>query len=445
MQRNLFLCGALAFPLVACSRLALPDELRVGVPGWHAGLDPYSAPFTDVAERSWIYAQGLPALSTAKLEASGGRVRYQLSENVVWHDGKPLLAGDVREVFDRLLASHVAWKHTFPYDRVAALTVTGARSFVVELSRPTSIFARTFFAPYGNMAVPLIRRSRDALLGTAPFKIRYRHLERAAFDRVRGTGTFRSISMNMFDDQNSAAVAVASGEIDIALETNRAFVPAGVSQLGRRSGAVYVVANTTGDLRNRSVRAAILGEIDAASIARKAYLASPSDDVLPGVGIHLGRQKARSVGPVLRVAFARAPVVEKAAVILAESLRERGIPVKLYGWPPSAYEEALRAGDFDLAIWGGDYATLDDLAPDVRCADLAPAGHNVARLCDPTLDAALASDDSREVARRLGVDAVMRVLAPYYDYALVAPRLHLPTPRQPFVPWFADLERWTLS
>ncbi|MFN2527643.1 MAG: ABC transporter substrate-binding protein [Candidatus Baltobacteraceae bacterium] len=411
---------------------------------WHKGLDPYVMPFADVAERAWIFAQGLPTVASVKANAAQTEFFYALRDGVMWHDGKPLRASDVKECVHRLLRN-IAWQRTFPYDRILRAEAIGARRIRIVLRQATSDFAQSFFAPYGNIAVPLIRREADRLIGTASFKIKSDGNEQTVFTRVAGTGSFDTVRLRLFGDPNGNLIALRAGEIDVLAGADRNSLDlSGFHAASRRSGVVYVLANTRGTLAAESIRSAVLAALDGPSIARLVYRAAPTNELLPGVEVV---DKARKVDAKANVTifYIKGSPLERAAAVLADRLRDSNVVPQLTGWPLQAYDAALRTGEFDLAFFGGQYTVPEDIAPDFRCEDSAPRGHNYSRVCDPRLDAALARGDKAAISQRLSADAIVRVMAPYNDHALLAPRVHIPLPRAPYVPWFDDLDRWSIS
>ena len=411
----------------------------------HVGLDPYEAPWFDVAERSWIYGRGLAAVARCA-RVSPKRYLYYFASEVRWHDGKIVTASDVNACYERLLASHPAWKNTFPYDRVARVAVESPGLLSVELHEPSKDFARTFFQAYGALPVPLIRAPGDRLLGTAPFRLASQSADAWRFDRIRGAGTLGVVTLRNYADPDSAFVALRSGEIDALVDASHTTVPSnGIRLVERNSGVVYLIANTQGSLRDETSRSSILNAIDTGSIARLSYGHPRTEELLPGVRLMLRTRKPAHVSRELTIAFAHAPAPERSAILIEQQLQRHGIATQLRGWPILAYDAALREGNYDLAIVGDDFAVLDDLAPSVRCDERAPLGRNYTRLCDPALDRALARGDASSASTRLSEDAVIEVLSAYDDRALLNPRVHMPLPRAPFVPWFADLERWTIS
>ena len=437
--------AVVALSFAGCTPLKAPlGTLRIGMPAWHWGIDPYLQPYADVAERSWIVGEGLPSLAD-RIEGDASRYLYRLRRGARWHDGSAVRAEHICACFRRLLSAHPAWRGTHPYSRVRTIEALDGLTVRVVLTRPTGDFTQTFFAPFGNFAVPLIRETNGRIVGTAPFRLLSHDDETFAFGAAPGTAKVRSLKLRLFPDDGTALVALQSGEIDAIVDADRAASGTpGMHAVSRLAAVTFVLANTQGTLREASLRRRVLRAIDASDLARRAYQEQSTDELMPSLHIAIA-PSAGSADAQVRVAFPRTQTGEKAALLLADALRRRRVNAKLQSAPLVEYESVLRSGDFDLALYGAPYSNAEDVAVNFSCRERAPAGHNYARMCDPALDSAFARGNVRLAAERLSKDAVVRVIAQYHDHALVSSRVRLPFPRAPFVPWFHDVSRWSVS
>lgn len=436
--------------------------MRIATDTWRGGLDPYRDPRPEVAERAWIFGDGLvgvsergivarvaqrvPTRENGDISADQKTIVYAIRNDRSWHDGKRLVAADVVAAFHRLLESHPAWKSTAPYSNVAAIDALDATHVRVRLREADPSFIRLFFSAYGSVAVPLLRIAGGTLVGTSPWRIASTQPDRVILELAHGAhASITRINVLTFSDQTSAALALRSGDLDAVVPIDRAVARSeNLHTIARQTGVVYIVANTQGALKDAPTREAVLSAIDTRTIAQRLFEGRETDVLFPGVRLDLPRNASHTRLPKIDFAFAKVPAMERIALLAQDSLQRHGIDVTLHGWPPSGYDEALRLGHFDLAVSGAEYTVAGDVAQELSCAYQAPHGKNVSRLCDPELDRAFAHQDLDAIATRLTHDAALRTVAEYFQLAAYRAGLHIPTPTA-YTPWFADLANWTLS
>lgn len=424
-------------------------------------MDPYRTPFPDVAELAWIFADGLtgvaadgsptprlasrvPTRENGDVDATSTTFTYHLRSDARWHDGKPFTAHDVSAVFADLLASHPSWKNMPPYSNVRSIVAVDATTLRVHLHHADPSFARLFFAAYGAFPIPIYRRVGTRLIGTSPYRMQSTSIARTTFVRTSRGGPFDRISVVPYADAPATGLAVKAGEVDVAMPMDRTVGRAEhLTMVGRNAGAVYVFANTTGALRDPAARRYVLDAIDTKTIAARVFHAQPTNTLLPGVDIAFDAPAKPPSLPTIRMLYAKAPAIEKIALLIADSLQHHGIATSLAGVTLQQAAAQMRAGGYDLSIDSNPYAVPSDLAAEWSCANVAPMGANDARLCDPKLDAAMSADDAAGVARRFDEDAAVRPVVAYEQYAAVGSRLTM-APIPPLAPWFAAVDSWTL-
>lgn len=122
-------------------------------------------------------------------EDGGRRFRFQLRENVSFHDGRPLTTRDVKYSYERLLRTagskgsglladiHGAQAYAAgEADELAGLRIVSNTEFVIELDHPIAFFPvlltdpSTSILPEGHS--PMASTWRDGCVGTGPFRLK---------------------------------------------------------------------------------------------------------------------------------------------------------------------------------------------------------------------------------------------------------------------------------
>lgn len=429
MRRSDFLAAAFASAVVPRTR----SVLRLSaLPAGH-DIDPYRDPERGIDEIAWLYGDGLvgwangpvPMLAAELPSASAGGTRYRYRLRPLrWHDGEPVRSSDVAAAFAAVRDGF--WGTFEPYRSVSEIVVTGDRAFDVVLREPNRGFVRSFFGPYGGVALPLLRSAAGALpVGTGPFAVRERldvsrwRLERAG-GSPRGTARIDRIDLQFLYSRETEFVTLLTGETDVALPIPGRF-PASPSfrRLRRTNGTTLMLFNAAGPFGDFETRSAFAKTVNVAAIqraydpARAALLASfrldgSNDERLarllaydPSAAAELRR---RLSGHEVRIVTLPGTTVDVAMGLVRQTLAGLDISVRMLATPYNGlYGPAspLRTGDFDLALNSYAYADEADLAADWSCGTRAPAGGNFARWCDPAVEAAIRRGDREGAFRGL--------------------------------------------
>jgi len=424
-------------------------------------VDPYRDAERGIDEVAWLYGDGLvgwsngpvPLLAAALPDVSDGGKRYRYRLRATrWQDGEPVLSADVVSAFDTIRRGF--WGTFEPYRGVREISATGDRSFDVVLRKPNRAFVRSFFGPYGSVALPVLRSMPASLpIGTGPFMVRERaELNRWRLERFEGSPRGRAhvdgIDLRFLFSRQTEYVSLLSGETDIALPLPGYF-PASPSfrRIRRATGTTLMIFNAAGPFGDVLTRRTLANVLDVAGVQRgydprrTSLLASfqlkGANDARfaqalahkPAAATELRRRLA---GHEVRIITLPGTTVDIAMGLVGQTLAQAGVSVRMLPTPYGGLNgpnSPLRRGDFDLSLNSYAYADEPDLAADWSCAVRAPAGGNFARWCDPVLEEAIAKGDHEAAFRRLYDQLAAIPMSRAYEDIGVGPRVcGVPTP-----------------
>lgn len=341
----------------------------------------------------------VPCLATAwELAEDGMSITMQLRDGVLYHDGTPFSAEDVKFTFDRLLSNpelqHAAlWLEALEEVRIDdPLTVT----FLLQAPSPAllqsfggiSILAHNAIEEYGE-------NFYERGIGTGPFKFvewrqnqqwtgeanaDYWDTDAVKLQRV----TFRPIT-----EPATRIAALRNGEVDIidSLSGDQALELEGQDgvQIARTASTdtIHLTFNfTRPPFDNRDARWAVAHAIDVQTIVNDILLAgqavaAPIPEGVIGYNAELANtliefNPERSmellaqagVAPGTRIELKMNPAwfakLDQVGEFVAEQLRAVGFDVDLQFLEPGAYTEARQSHSFDLAVQQGNKAPDPD-------------------------------------------------------------------------------------
>ncbi|MBI1733874.1 MAG: hypothetical protein HYR51_01760 [Candidatus Rokubacteria bacterium] len=372
-------------------------ELRIGVPGLPAALDPATAiegatPLiarhvydTLVAHRE-MSTDIEPALATRwTVSRDGLEWSFTLRENVRFHDGTPLTAAEAAASFDRHLKTDEAhptaggvWG---PLLRgvpgiVKEVRAVDAHTVRVRLVQPYAALLSVLAHP----GFGVVRRATGGdgavrLIGTGAYRVVDVSAGRIAVEAVPGhwSGTPRAariVFLEVPTDEHAEAEMDARA-LDVWLPSGPPRRAEGaLSATGLRVG--YLAFQTEKEpLSRRPIRQAIAGALEPAGIGgalERSAVPLPSF-LPPGVwgrregspvlgGTREAVKKLLSEGawpkgfkPTLLVPAESTPTnLPKLAEALVAMLGAADIPIQIRVEPPDVTRAALEAGDYDLAL-----------------------------------------------------------------------------------------------
>lgn len=180
-----------------------------------------------------------PNLATHWQQTSGGTVwTFYLRPGVKWHDGTPLTADDVKYTFDRQASAQSGPTGL----GTSSTVVVDAQTVRFTLTQPNFRFVESCVHPYLGILKKGAQPGPPGV-GTGPFRwVEYVPQTRAKVTRSHtywGTaGVPANLTFHFITDDNSRALALASGQLDLAADIARPTV----ANLSHRSDVSVVHA-----------------------------------------------------------------------------------------------------------------------------------------------------------------------------------------------------------
>ncbi len=426
---------ALSFPPVAALSPYTDDALlltRMGTAETLVTFDASGAAEPQLAE-SWEFADDRTAL-------------LELRDDVVFHDGTPMDAEAVAGSLNAAAAADPGVRVLRDVGLVA--TAVDADTVQVQAAQADPLLVQRLGAP------SLVVLSPDAYAdpaapdpvghGTGPYAITaVQGTQSATLDAATaywgGPPAADGLDVRFVDDADARTSALRAGELDVvqgvpiaALATLTDEQRVVTTSLPRVTALQLNTA--TGVFADPALRAAAVAAVDPGAVVDGVF--EGQADAAPGLLTDDTLGSAARTAPTLPTAgdpagaairlatYDDRPELPEAAAVLAEQLRAAGFTVEVVVQTYATLEPDLLAGAFD-AVLGSRLTLLDTGDPvgwfgtDWTCG----GGYNLARLCDPAVDAAVAAaaalTDPRE-RRQAAADVEALVLST----AAVVPVLH---------------------
>ena len=256
---------------------AIIEQVYSGLTALDANANPYPdlAATIDVSDDGLVYT-------------------FNLKKGVVFHDGTPFTAEDVKYTFDRLRDPDIAYPYVIQLTTIQEVVVLGTHTVQFRLSEPTGPLLVALAFPGTTIISKKIAESGHDLnatpIGTGPFKfVSYQlgtviKLERNS-DYYEGNKPFiGALEYHIISDQTALTDALQSGIVDFsnvipakdwtAIEANPELTKVPIE--GGR-WFLLMLNNQSPPLDNPLVRQAIAHAIDRQAIVD----AWPPDSVLP--------------------------------------------------------------------------------------------------------------------------------------------------------------------
>ena len=229
---------------LSCLGLLSAWVLAIGLSGWGAGtfrvgmLEPIALdPATiegdaEIAIANAVYdylidigpdSQVIPRLATSwTISDDGLTYAFRLAEGIHFHDGSPLVPGDVVWTFDRLRDPDLGFSTSALYANIESITTSGPEEVTFRLKQTNPFF---LFDLSDNRALILKRGTTDfgGFNGTGPFMVAedgYRPGERISMVAnpayfVEGQPQLNDLEFIFFKDHTTAVDALRGGQIDM--------------------------------------------------------------------------------------------------------------------------------------------------------------------------------------------------------------------------------------
>lgn len=390
----------------------------------------------------------------------GTEYAFVLAEGIRFHDGSPLVPGDVVWTFDRLRDPDNGFATASVYENIERIDVTGPNEVTFRLAQPNPFF---LYDLSDNHALVVKRGTTDftAFNGTGPFIVDdYRPEDRVVMRAnpdyfIDGLPALERLEFLFFGDQVAAVDALRGGQVDMAWRMSSALF----LTLEEEPGIVTVDVPTNGfDLvRLRSD----VPPGDDPAVLEAMKLSTDREAIFQIVQLGLGAVGRDSpIGPLYADYYdestaipTRDPDTARAlledagypdgltidlytpdtggrpdlAVVLKEQWADAGITVNVIVEPESVYYGENHWMDEELGItgWGSRPYPQFYMNSMLTC----DAAWNESRFCDDEFDALAATagtalDEARRVAAYVEIQRILiergPVIIPYFFAAVAA-------------------------
>ena len=397
-----------------------------------------------------VLTTAVPSLANGGISRDGLTITYRLRSDVRWTDGVRLTSKDVKFSWEALMNPNNNIVSRHGYDDVASIDTPGPYTVVVHLKVPFSPFVNTFFSdsdqPYSIVPEHVLARypnvnqipfNSKPAVSDGPFKfaewVRNDHISLVANDGFfLGKPGLRRIEIEIVPNENTSVELLRTHAIDWIYQASIHLYPEvhGLADTRivwmRVNGYYSLLFNTqspyVSDVR---VRQAVAYAIDKANFVKttmfdqetiatedipnwswaydpgvrsQPYDLKQARALLAQAGYTAGRNgiMERDGQPlsILLVTENSNATYRLLALRTQASLHKIGIEAQIKLFPgaqfyaPAGEGGILQRGKYDVAVFGW-YAGIDpDDSAQFTCANVAPAGYNYARYCNPEMDAA---------------------------------------------------------
>lgn len=379
----------------------------------HAGLvrlDPDTLEPRPYAARSWRWRDELT-------------LEVTLRDDIRFHSGKPLDAGDVVATLHAFTSPKVASRHARMVEAIAEAHAEGDHVVVVHLSRPHGTLLT-------DLELPVLRADQaesppapdGSLDGLGPYFVERFDRGDLLLSPADGGALPRpahAVELRTVHDENARALRLESGAADVVVNlVSPTLLPALAATPGlavvSRPGAnlTYVVPNEThAGLDRADVRLGLSLAIDRALICSTlldGHAQPASGLIAPASWAHMhafplehdaarARQLLAPAGaPPLHLTILTSTERLRGDIarFVAQELRELGVDAEVVPLELGTMLARLNAGDFDLAILQLPEMTEPNVLRTFLGSSFAPpAGANRGRVHDADLDRALDMGD----------------------------------------------------
>jgi peptide/nickel transport system substrate-binding protein/oligopeptide transport system substrate-binding protein len=386
----------------------------------------------------------LPGLADRwRAERNGQRYVFHLRPGVKFHDGRPVVAADVKRSILRVLDPATRGGRVWPLQPIAdpqgaGIEVLGDTAVAFTLTEPLAVFPKFLAMPVAAVVpTPAAADFGQHPVGTGPWRFAaWRHDDELKFarnpDYWGGAPQTESLTVRIIPEPFTRGAEFLAGRISVAE------IPFGETAKWEREHpewlqrkpalrAIYVALNNRrGPLRDARVRRAINHAVNVPEILRTVWNGrgiAAKGAIPPSLG---GGDTTRA-GYAYDTATARRLLTQagfpngfavqlwrsgtnveqgRVAQAIQAQLAAVGIRVEVVARDASSMRETARKGEADMAMldWWADYPDGDNfLYPLFHSASFGPGG-NYAFYSDPVTDSLIM------VARRTTDDAAREAL-----------------------------------
>lgn len=394
-----------------------------------------------------------PALASAWSQVDDTTWRFDLRDDVVFHDGTAMTAETVVASLDAAAAAEPSPRalsgteldaEVDPDDEGAVLVTTTVADPVLlqRLTSPELVVLAP--AAYDDPARPT-----PVGTGTGPYEIVDTDLTTqmtldAHGDYWAGAPAMDGVDVTFVGDATARLQSFRAGDVDVA----QALPAAQLDQLADeevlavplpRTVSLHLT-QTSPVLADAGQRALVQAAVAPLDLAGTIYAgrATPAGGLFNAeVSAWAADRPARALPdpaaeasstPITLATFTDRPELPELATVIAQALRDTGFEVELVTRPYDEMETAYLDGTYDLVIMSRSYGqdTADPigyLQTDFGCPSETSGTYNISRSCDPALDTRLAADQLL-VAPEERAAAAVAVEAEVLDRVWAVPLVH---------------------
>jgi len=390
----------------------------------------------------------VPTRENGLISADGKSLTFKLRHGVLWQDGAPFTAADVKFTVATILDPKTNVLTREGWDEIAKVETPDAYTAIFRLRHPYAAFLNRFFTPVGNPAIlpehllagkDVNHDPYNALpVGLGPFRYvkwaRGDEVVMEAFPRYwGGAPRLARVIYKIVPDVNTALTQVKTSELDAFIR-----VPNAEIDQARAIGATHTLDHDTNSyghidfnvtrpaLRDVRVRRALASAIDLRELLNKvdrgsgflactpishlswAYDAHapcyPFDlkraaALLDEAGWHTGADGLRHKGgATLELNFAGNvgnPGLDARVAMIGGWFAKIGVKLDYVRYPTNKLFASYAGGgiaatrDYDLVSYAWSLPPDPDVRNLIACSRISPRGQNYMGYCDPAVDAAL--------------------------------------------------------
>lgn len=339
-----------------------------------------------------------PRLATDWTISDDGLVyTFNLREGVKFHNGRTLVAEDVKYTIDRIMHPDTGSPWQGNAESIESVEAPDETTVVINLLRPDvsilSVLGRRGFGIVPREEVELNGDLRQVMVGTGPFRFiefvpnSHLHLEKNAGYWLEGRPYLDRVEIQVIPDDTARTTALISGTVDLIEST-----PAkdyeiidstdSLQRIGGESANLrWIVFNqrrepwdrpevrqavARGIIRQQMIDAAVFGQgapligVFPASFWAGWPEAAPEGDIEGAAADIAALDLPKDLKPGI-LSWSEYDFLLNTSVVFQEQLRLMGIESELEPVENATYLERHFSGDFDIAVMGaGGYRDPND-------------------------------------------------------------------------------------